>query len=220
MTRLRLRGSHALRRAFPDPSPHSVTDYGCPATPPGPEPWRFGLCPVRSPLLGVSLLFSLPAGTRMFRFPAFAPANWWPVSLLMGCPIRTPADQRLLAPPRGVSPLAASFLASWSLGIHRPPLLSFPFSARHSCLAAFSYLFLYSLQNVNGLFLPLAGDSPRGLLRGGSPVSFPSPFGEGSATGGILYFLVENKGVEPLTPCLQGRCSKPTELIPRSPVQS
>ena len=39
-------------------------------------------------------------------------------------------------------------------------------------------------------------------------------------TGGILYFLVENKGVEPLTPCLQGRCSKPTELIPRSPVQS
>ena len=67
---------------------------------------------------------------------------------------------------------------------------------------------------------PLREDSPRGLLRGGSPVSFPSPFGEGSATGGILYFLVENKGVEPLTPCLQGRCSKPTELIPRSPVQS
>ena len=157
MTRLRLRGSHALRRAFPDPSPHSVPDCGCPATPPGPEPWRFGLCPVRSPLLGVSLLFSLPAGTGMFRFPAFAPANWWPVSLLMGCPIRTPADQRLLAPPRGVSPLAASFLASWSLGIHRPPLLSFPFSARHCCLAAFSYLFLYSLQNVNGLFLPPCG---------------------------------------------------------------
>ena len=27
---------------------------------------------------------------------------------------------------------------------------------------------------------------------------------------------VENKGLEPLTPCVQGRCSKPTELIPRS----
>ncbi len=26
---------------------------------------------------------------------------------------------------------------------------------------------------------------------------------------------VENKGLEPLTPCVQGRCSKPTELIPR-----
>ena len=29
---------------------------------------------------------------------------------------------------------------------------------------------------------------------------------------------VENKGLEPLTPCVQGRCSKPTELIPRSVV--
>ena len=26
--------------------------------------------------------------------------------------------------------------------------------------------------------------------------------------------MVENKGLEPLTPCVQGRCSKPTELIP------
>jgi len=33
---------------------------------------RFGLFPVRSPLLGESLLFSLPAGTKMFQFPAFA----------------------------------------------------------------------------------------------------------------------------------------------------
>ena len=32
----------------------------------------FGLFPVRSPLLGESLLFSLPAGTKMFQFPAFA----------------------------------------------------------------------------------------------------------------------------------------------------
>ena len=33
---------------------------------------RFGLFPGRSPLLGESLLFSLPAGTKMFQFPAFA----------------------------------------------------------------------------------------------------------------------------------------------------
>ena len=33
----------------------------------------FGLFPGRSPLLGESLLFSLPAGTKMFQFPAFAP---------------------------------------------------------------------------------------------------------------------------------------------------
>ena len=43
-----------------------------PTTPPGPETRRFGLFPVRSPLLGESLLFSLPAGTKMFQFPAFA----------------------------------------------------------------------------------------------------------------------------------------------------
>ena len=32
----------------------------------------FGLFPGRSPLLGESLLFSLPAGTKMFQFPPFA----------------------------------------------------------------------------------------------------------------------------------------------------
>ena len=35
---------------------------------------RFGLFPVRSPLLGESLLFSLPAATKMFQFAAFAHA--------------------------------------------------------------------------------------------------------------------------------------------------
>jgi hypothetical protein len=34
---------------------------------------RFGLIRVRSPLLTESLLFSLPAGTEMFHFPAFPP---------------------------------------------------------------------------------------------------------------------------------------------------
>ena len=43
-----------------------------PTTPDGPEPDWFGLLPVRSPLLGESLLFSSPAGTKMFQFPAFA----------------------------------------------------------------------------------------------------------------------------------------------------
>ena len=36
---------------------------------------RFGLLPVRSPLLGESLLLSFPAGTKMFQFPAFASRN-------------------------------------------------------------------------------------------------------------------------------------------------
>ncbi len=36
----------------------------------------FGLLPVRSPLLGESLLFSFPAGTKMFQFPAFASTTY------------------------------------------------------------------------------------------------------------------------------------------------
>ena len=37
---------------------------------------RFGLFPVRSPLLGESLLFSFPAGTKMFQFPALASVTY------------------------------------------------------------------------------------------------------------------------------------------------
>jgi hypothetical protein len=41
----------------------------------------------------------------------------------VGCPIRTPTDQRLLAAPRGFAQRATSFFASWCQGIHRMPLL-------------------------------------------------------------------------------------------------
>ena len=80
---------------------------------------RFGLAPFRSPLLGGSLLFSSPPATWMFRFAGFAPASW-PVPCLRtaGYPIRAPADHRPLAPPRGISPPAAPFIAS---GSHRHP---------------------------------------------------------------------------------------------------
>ena len=58
-----------LSRSFH--SPYFVPQRG-PTTPTWPEPYWFGLFPVRSPLLGESLLFSLPTGTKMFQFPAFA----------------------------------------------------------------------------------------------------------------------------------------------------
>ncbi len=41
-----------------------------------------------------------------------------------GFPIRTSPDQSLLAAPRGLSQLAASFIASLRLGIHRLPLVA------------------------------------------------------------------------------------------------
>ena len=57
---------------------------GAPTTPAAPERRGFGLCPGRSPLLGVSLLFSLPAGTKMFQFPALAPPHSAAVPPLQG----------------------------------------------------------------------------------------------------------------------------------------
>ena len=101
-----------------------------PTTPGGalPRP-RFGLLRFRSPLLAESLLFSSPAGTEMFQFPAFAFLAEWQAFNLPGCPIRTSADQGLFAPPRGFSQLITSFFASESQGIHHLPLLTFSFRA-------------------------------------------------------------------------------------------
>ena len=99
-----------------------------PTTPARPtrDTHRFGLFPVRSPLLGESLLFSLPTGTKMFQFPAFASViDGWHAFSMPGCPIRISADQGSFAPPRGFSQLITSFVACKSLGIHRAPFLAF-----------------------------------------------------------------------------------------------
>ena len=107
---LRLRGCHPLRRTFPGPSASlSATT---------------GLLRVRSPLLAESLLMSFPPGTEMFQFPGFASQPYefrlgYPKGV--GFPIRTSADQRSLASPRGFSQRATSFIASWRQGIHRMP---------------------------------------------------------------------------------------------------
>jgi hypothetical protein len=44
----------------------------------------------------------------------------------VGCPIRRSADHRVLAPPRGLSQRATSFIASRRQGIHQMPLLRSP----------------------------------------------------------------------------------------------
>ena len=86
----------------------------------------FGLIPVRSPLLGESLLFSFPTGTKMFQFPALASCYARCHSFRMtGCPIRKSSDQRLFAPSRSLSQLITSFIASESQGIRHAPLLTF-----------------------------------------------------------------------------------------------
>ena len=73
LTSLHIRGSHPLWPDFPersvrDPSAVAWSYYPDAALPQR----RFGLFPGRSPLLGESLLFSSPRGTKMFQFPRFA----------------------------------------------------------------------------------------------------------------------------------------------------
>ena len=71
---LRLRDSHPLRSRVPTGSAGLPVAFERSYNPGYAfRHRRFGLFPVRSPLLGESCLLSLPAGTKMFQFPAFAP---------------------------------------------------------------------------------------------------------------------------------------------------
>ena len=63
---------------------------------------RFGLIPVRSPLLGKSFLLSLPGGTKMFQFSPLAYPGyvftWTYHSITVtGFPIQKSPDQNLLS---------------------------------------------------------------------------------------------------------------------------
>lgn len=126
----RLQGCHLLWPAVPDrfakilvfdlPTapyhrPTKAYDTGA-ATHTGLTPLRFRLFPFRSPLLGESLLISVPAGTEMFHFPAWASLSLWIQERRggihrLGYPIRRSSDHGLLAAPRGLSQLATSFIA-------------------------------------------------------------------------------------------------------------
>ena len=93
---------------------------------------RFGLIRFRSPLLPESRLFSLPAGTEMFHFPAFPPhclCVQQRVTAHDDCrvsPFGHPRIKAQLAAPRGLSRPLTSFIGSWCQGIHRAPLKTWP----------------------------------------------------------------------------------------------
>ena len=126
----RLQGHHLLWPAFPDRSTKipicnlPTAPYRCQTKPynttatthTGLTSLRFRLFPFRSPLLGESRLISIPAGTEMFHFPAWASRVLWIQTRIggihrLGFPIRTSADHGLLAASRGLSQLATSFIA-------------------------------------------------------------------------------------------------------------
>src|SRR3954469_14897686 len=93
---------------------------------------RFGLIQFRSPLLPESRLFSLPAGTEMFHFPAFPPhclCVQQRVTAHDDCrvsPFGNPRIKAWLTTPRGLSWPPTSFIGSWCQGIHRAPLKTWP----------------------------------------------------------------------------------------------
>ena len=90
---------------------------------------RFGLFPLRSPLLRESRLISFPSGTEMFHFPELASCKLCIHLQMTGhdsrrvSPFRNPRIKGCLAPPRGLSQLTASFIAFRRQGIH--PMLLF-----------------------------------------------------------------------------------------------
>ena len=90
----------------------------------------FRLFPFLSPILGESLLLSIPQGTEMFQFPWLSQ----PVLCVQTgvtehdfsrvSPFGNPRIYACLTANRGLSQPAASFIDSWCQGIHQWPLVA------------------------------------------------------------------------------------------------
>jgi hypothetical protein len=96
-----------------------------------------GLIPVRSPLLRESQLISVPTGTEMFHFPAFALQHY--VFMLQFLPygkwvppFRHLRITGLLPPPRSFSQAHTSFIASDCQGIHHVHFITWLYNPKRS----------------------------------------------------------------------------------------
>ena len=112
-----------LSRPFPCRAP--VPRRG-PATPGG-KPPGLGYCAFARRYLRNHCLFSSPAGTEMFHFPAFPPTALY-IQAAATChharqvpPFGHPRINARLAAPRGLSRPPTSFIGAWCQGIHRVP---------------------------------------------------------------------------------------------------
>ena len=124
---LRIRSCHALWLYFPE---HSAHQLSCHDVVLQPHTCRnmggLGCSPFARHYWGNHYLFSFPAGTKMFQFPALAfHIVEWYLFKVPGCPIRKSADQRSFAPTRSLSQLITSFIASESQGIRHAPFFTF-----------------------------------------------------------------------------------------------
>ena len=142
---IRVRNFHALWLDFPE---HSSLLLSCNIVVLQPHSCRnmngLGYSPFARHYWGNHCLFSFPAGTKMFQFPALASsiAGWY-LFKVPGCPIRKSADQRSFAPTRSLSQLITSFIASESQGIRHAPLLTFSLTDTYGryILSALTLLF-------------------------------------------------------------------------------
>jgi hypothetical protein len=102
---------------------HGSTHTTSPTTPrmqhlPAITHTRFSLIRFRSPLLSESQLFSLPAGTEMFHFPAFPPNTLYIQVQVTGhdssqvSPFGHPRITARLPTPQGLSQAPTSFIGS------------------------------------------------------------------------------------------------------------
>jgi hypothetical protein len=90
------------------------------------ESRRFGLIPVRSPLLRESLLLSFPGGNEMFQFPPLAACAYGFSTGQFG----NPGISACLTAPPGLSQSSTPFIASWRQDIPHMPLVAWPHSSR------------------------------------------------------------------------------------------
>ena len=155
-------------------------------------PWVWALPRSLATTGGIINLFSFPAGTKMFQFPALASLAiaGMPAIRQAGCPIRKSPRQWLFAPRRGLSQLITSFIASMSQGIRHAPFTTFAFRPKGRTLilsALPSIVHRTCRKEFPVITVLLVSICQRSLSQH-----------KGS---------VENNGFEPLTPCLQSRCS-------------
>ena len=143
---VRVRGSHPLRPAFPcrsapaslcNRAPGSRPRVRAARNPRWESPWGFPTHRVWASALSLAatraisvdfsssgyLDVSVPRVVLACPMHSGMDGGAWPPP---GSPIRRPADQRLSAPPRGLSQLAASFFDFLCQGIRRAPMVSWP----------------------------------------------------------------------------------------------
>ncbi len=179
---------------------------------------RFGLFPLRSPLLGESRLLSLPRGNEMFQFPPLAPARLCIQRTVTG---RTPAglphsdisgSKRVCRSPE----LIAAYHVLHRLLVPRHPpcalgSLTEPFGAR-SALTHLFRMWLSKIRRGLASARPERARAPLGQRPGETPAARfrrnPRVRGlEGTGMPPTLFRLVEITGIEPVTSGLQSRRS-------------